>query len=100
MGKKSSTLQSLLFVPMRRQELAQSMARGLGSQGIHVAHPIINGAIDTAFTRDSFPQLYQLKDQDDILNPEHIAYTYWQIHCQSHDCWVHELDLRPRSETF
>ena len=80
--------------------LAQSMARELGPQGIHVAHPIIDGAIDTAFIRDTFPQLYQLKEQDGILNPEHIAETYWQIHCQPRDCWVHELDLRPWSETF
>ncbi|MBU2157977.1 MAG: SDR family oxidoreductase [Gammaproteobacteria bacterium] len=80
--------------------LAQSMARELGPQGIHIAHPIIDGAIDTAFIRDTFPQLYQLKEQDGILNPEHIAETYWQIHCQPRDCWVHELDLRPWSETF
>ncbi len=80
--------------------LAQSMARELGPKGIHVAHPIIDGAIDTAFIRDTFPQLYQLKEQDGILNPEHIADTYWQIHCQPRDCWVHELDLRPWSETF
>lgn len=80
--------------------LAQSMARELGPKGIHVAHPIIDGAIDTAFIRETFPQLYQLKDQDGILDPEHIADTYWQIHCQPRDCWVHELDLRPWSETF
>jgi len=80
--------------------LAQSMARELGHKGIHVAHPIIDGAIDTAFIRDTFPQLYQLKEQGGILNPEHIADTYWQIHCQPRDCWVHELDLRPWSETF
>ncbi|KFX71336.1 short-chain dehydrogenase [Pseudomonas taeanensis MS-3] len=80
--------------------LAQSMARELGPQGIHVAHPIIDGAIDTAFIRETFPELYQRKEQDGILNPEHIAETYWQIHCQPRDCWVHELDLRPWTETF
>lgn len=80
--------------------LAQSMARELGPQGIHVAHPIIDGAIDTAFIRELFPERYQLKDQDGILDPEHIAETYWQIHCQPRDCWTHELDLRPWSETF
>ena len=41
--------------------LAQSMARELGPQGIHVAHPIIDGAIDTAFIRDNFPERYALK---------------------------------------
>ena len=79
---------------------AQSMARELGPQGIHVAHPIIDGAIDTAFIRDNFPEMYQRKEQDGILNPAHIADTYWQIHCQPRDCWAHEMDLRPWLETF
>lgn len=80
--------------------LAQSMARELGPQGIHVAHPIIDGAIDTAFIRDTFPERYALKDQAGILDPEHIAEQYWQLHCQPRDCWTHELDLRPWMETF
>ncbi|GEN24934.1 short-chain dehydrogenase [Halomonas cupida] len=80
--------------------LAQSMARELGPQGIHVAHPIIDGAIDTDFIRDNFPERYALKDQDGILNPEHIAEQYWQLHCQPRDSWTHELDLRPWLETF
>lgn len=80
--------------------LAQSMARELGPKGIHVAHPIIDGAIDTAFIRDNFPSRYALKEQDGILNPEHIAEAYWQLHVQPRDAWTHELDLRPWMETF
>ncbi|MBP3944726.1 SDR family oxidoreductase [Psychrobacter sp. K31L] len=80
--------------------LAQSMARELGPTGIHVAHTIIDGIIDTAFIRDNFPERYALKDEDGILNPEHIAEQYWQLHCQPKDCWTHELDLRPWLETF
>jgi len=80
--------------------LAQSMARELGPKGIHVAHPIIDGAIDTDFIRDNFPDMYARKEQDGILNPEHIAEQYWQIHCQPRDAWTHELDLRPWVETF
>lgn len=80
--------------------LAQSMARELGPQGIHVAHPIIDGAIDTAFIRDNFPERYALKDEDGILDPEHIAEQYWQLHCQPRSAWTHELDLRPWLETF
>jgi short-subunit dehydrogenase len=79
--------------------LAQSLARELGPKGIHVAHPIIDGAIDTAFIRDNFPARYALKDQDGILNPDHIAEAYWQLHAQPHDAWTHELDLRPWMET-
>lgn len=80
--------------------LAQSMARELGPQGIHVAHSIIDGAIDTDFIRDNFPDAYALKDQGGILNPEHIAEQYWQLHRQPRDCWTQELDLRPWTETF
>ncbi|KAF0802628.1 short-chain dehydrogenase/reductase SDR [Alcanivorax xiamenensis] len=80
--------------------LAQSMARELGPEGIHVAHSIIDGAIDTAFIRDNFPQRYALKDQDGILDPEHIADAYWMLHQQPRDTWTHELDLRPWMETF
>jgi NAD(P)-dependent dehydrogenase (short-subunit alcohol dehydrogenase family) len=80
--------------------LAQSMARELGPRGIHVAHSIIDGAIDTAFIRDNFPQRYALKAQDGILNPEHIADAYWMLHAQPRDAWTHELDLRPYMEKF
>lgn len=80
--------------------LAQSMARELGPQGIHVAHSIIDGAIDTDFIRENFPDRYALKDQDGILNPDHIAEQYLQLHHQPRDAWTHELDLRPWMETF
>ena len=80
--------------------LAQSMARELGPRNIHVAHVVVDGAIDTAFIRDNFPQRYALKDQDGILNPDHIADSYWMLHSQPRDAWTHELDLRPYMEKF
>jgi NAD(P)-dependent dehydrogenase (short-subunit alcohol dehydrogenase family) len=80
--------------------LAQSMARELGPHGIHVAHVIIDGAIDTAFIRDNFPERYALKERDGILNPDHIAEAYWMLHSQPRDVWTHELDLRPWIEKF
>lgn len=85
---------------MALRALAQSMARELGPQGIHVAHTLIDGAIDTEFIRTLFPQTYALKDQDGILNPEHIAENYWMLHTQPRDAWTHEMDLRPWMETF
>jgi NAD(P)-dependent dehydrogenase (short-subunit alcohol dehydrogenase family) len=78
--------------------LAQSMARELGPQGVHVAHTIIDGAIDTEWIAKNFPQRHALKDQDGILNPEHIADAYWMLHSQPRDAWTHELDLRPWME--
>jgi NAD(P)-dependent dehydrogenase (short-subunit alcohol dehydrogenase family) len=80
--------------------LAQSMARELGPRGIHVAHVVVDGAIDTAFIRDNFPDRYAMKDQDGIVNPGHIADTYWMLHRQPRDAWTHELDLRPYMEKF
>jgi short-subunit dehydrogenase len=85
---------------MALRALAQSMARELGPMGVHVAHPIIDGAIDTEFIRTQFPQRYALKDQDGIVNPEHIADAYWMLHNQPRDAWTHELDLRPYMEKF
>jgi NAD(P)-dependent dehydrogenase (short-subunit alcohol dehydrogenase family) len=80
--------------------LAQSMARELGPRGIHVAHVVVDGAIDTAFIRENFPERYALKEKDGILAPEHIADTYWMLHRQPRDAWTHELDLRPWMENF
>lgn len=80
--------------------LAQSMARELWPKGIHVAHPIVDGAIDTDFIRNSFPERYATKDQDGIVNPEHIAEIYWQLHTQPRDAWTHETEIRPWMESW
>ncbi|WP_432260945.1 SDR family oxidoreductase [Cupriavidus sp. TMH.W2] len=80
--------------------LAQSMARELGPHNIHVAHVVVDGAIDTAFIRDTFPERYALKEQDGILNPDHIAENYWHLHQQPRDAWTFELDLRPYMERW
>lgn len=80
--------------------LAQSMARELGPKNIHVAHVVVDGAIDTDFIRSNFPDRYALKDQAGILNPEHIAENYWYLHQQPRDAWTHELDLRPWMERW
>ncbi len=78
--------------------LAQSMARELWPKGIHVAHPVIDGAIDTEFIRSNFPERYEMKAQQGILSPDSIAEAYWQIHMQPRDAWTHETELRPWME--
>ncbi len=80
--------------------LAQSMARELAPSNIHVAHVVIDGAIDTAFIRDNFPDRYALKEQDGIIDPDHIAESYWQLHVQPRDAWAFEMDLRPWIEKW
>lgn len=80
--------------------LAQSMARELGPKGIHVAQIIVDGAIDTEFIRENFPQRYALKQQQGIVDPEAIAESYWQLHLQPRNAWTHEMDLRPWIEPW
>jgi NAD(P)-dependent dehydrogenase (short-subunit alcohol dehydrogenase family) len=80
--------------------LAQSMARELGPRGIHVAHVVVDGAIDTEFIKTVMPQAYAKKDQGGILDPEHIAESYWYLHTQPRDAWTFELDLRPWIEKW
>ncbi len=80
--------------------LSQSMARELGPQGIHVAHTVIDGAIDTPWIAENFPERHALKDRDGILNPDDIAEAYWQLHRQPRSAWTQELDLRPWMEPF
>ena len=80
--------------------VAQSMARELGPEGIHVAPVVIDGAIDTAWIRENFPDRAALKSRDGILDPEAIAENYWLLHRQPRSAWTHELDLRPWTESW
>jgi NAD(P)-dependent dehydrogenase (short-subunit alcohol dehydrogenase family) len=80
--------------------LAQSMARELGPKGIHIAHTIIDGAIDTEFIKGRHPDFDNAKAQDLILNPDAIAANYVMLHKQPKSAWTHELDLRPWGEKW
>jgi NAD(P)-dependent dehydrogenase (short-subunit alcohol dehydrogenase family) len=80
--------------------LAQSMAKELGPAGVHVAHVVIDGAIDTPWIRENFPERAALKPQDGILDPDAIAEMYWMLHRQPRSAWTHELDLRPWMEAW
>jgi NAD(P)-dependent dehydrogenase (short-subunit alcohol dehydrogenase family) len=76
--------------------LAQSVAREFGPRGIHAAHVIIDGQIDTARVRSMMPG----RDAASMLAPDAIAESYWQLHVQHPSAWTQELDLRPASEKF
>jgi len=79
--------------------LAQSMGRELMPQNIHVAHVVIDGAIDTEWIKSNFPERYNA-GPDAILDPDHIAEAYWQLHRQPRSAWTFEMDLRPWKETW
>lgn len=80
--------------------LAQSMARELQPKGLHVAHIVIDGGIDTARGRATYPERFKGRPADAFLAPEAIAETYWQLHQQQKSAWSHEIDLRPWIEKF
>lgn len=75
--------------------LAQSLARELAPQGVHVAHFIIDGGIRSAIRRegnDAAP--------DSLLDPDAIAETYWHVATQPRSAWTWEVELRPWVEKF
>ena len=76
--------------------LAQSMARELGPKGVHVAHIIIDGQIDS----ESYRDLAADRAEDALLSPDAIAETFYQLHVQQRSAWTFELDLRPWVERF
>lgn len=80
--------------------LAQSMARELGPKGIHVAHSIIDGMIDSNFIREMVPDVDDRRERQAILNPDHIAQAYVNLHKQPRTAWTFELDMRPYCETW
>lgn len=76
--------------------LSQSMAREFGPRGIHVAHVVIDGQIDTERVRGMSPD----RDSSTMLSPDAIAEEYWKLHTQNPTTWTLELDLRPAVESF
>ena len=84
-----------------KRSLAQSMARELGPKGIHVAHVVIDGAIDTPWIKELFKDYYKEKKAiDGLMNPKDIAENYLWIHKQPRNAWTHEIDLRPWVEKW
>ena len=82
------------------RQLAQSLAREMGPQGIHVAHVVVDGMIDGTFARSIAPDIQTLLDEDAILKPDEIAKTYVWLHNQQRSAWTFELDLRPWKENW
>lgn len=75
--------------------LTQSLAREYGPKGIHVAHVILDGIVDTEASRD----LHGM-DPAQMMKPEDIAQVYLDLANQPKSTWTHELDLRPLGEAF
>lgn len=82
------------------RQLAQSLAREMGPQGLHIAHVVVDGMIDGTFARSIAPDIQTLLDEDAILKPDEIAKNYVWLHNQQRSAWTFELDLRPWKENW
>lgn len=90
-----------------RRLLCQSLNAEFASQGIHIAHVIIDGAVDAPDTLgkmlgpERFQALREAKGQshDGLLLPAEIADTFWHIANQHRSAWTFEADLRAHSDT-
>ena len=84
--------------------LAQSLARELGPEGIHVAHLVIDAGVDTAWVREMIEKRSGRSADElpegTLVDPDSIAAAYWYIHQQPPDAWTFELDLRPSIEKW
>ena len=74
--------------------LAQSMARELSPQGIHIAHFVIDGGIRSKARTEPAER------PDSMLDPDEIAFSYWNVLQQPRSAWTWELELRPWVEKF
>jgi NAD(P)-dependent dehydrogenase (short-subunit alcohol dehydrogenase family) len=80
--------------------LAQSMARELGPKGIHVGHVVIDGPIDTQSTRELFPDWFESRPEDGVMQPDELAEIYWNLHTQPRSAWTFETDVRSYMEPW
>ena len=80
--------------------LAQSMARELGPENIHVAHVIIDAAVDTRWINDNVPEAAALKLKDGIVAPADLARNYGILYEQPRNAWTFEMDIRPWIERW
>jgi NAD(P)-dependent dehydrogenase (short-subunit alcohol dehydrogenase family) len=86
------------FAPTKAAQriLAQSMARTLGPQGVHVAYFVIDAVIDVPWTRASFSD----KPDDFFIKPAAIAETLWHVAHQDRSAWSFDVELRPFGEPW
>lgn len=76
--------------------MAESIARELGPEGIHVAHVVIDGQILTPNAKERYGD----RPDESFLDPDEIADNYWHLVEQDRSAWTLELDLRPHVEEF
>lgn len=83
-----------------RRMLCQTLNAEFAPQGVHVAHVVVDGAVDAPDTLgkllgDKFEAFKAAKGADGVIDPAALAETYWHLAHQPRNCWSHEVDVRP-----
>jgi NAD(P)-dependent dehydrogenase (short-subunit alcohol dehydrogenase family) len=87
-----------------RRMLCQTLNAEFGPQGIHVAHIVVDGAVNSPDTLgkllgDKFETFKKMKGEEGVIDPAVLAETYWHLAQQPKNCWTHEVDARPWTDT-
>lgn len=87
-----------------RRMLCQTLNAEFAPKGIHVAHVIVDGPVDAPDTLgkllgDRFDAFKQGKGENGVIDPAALAETYWHLAHQPRNCWSHEVDVRPWTDT-
>ena len=83
-----------------RRMLCQTLNAEFGPQGIHIAHIVVDGAVDAPDTLgkllgEKFEAFKAMKGEEGVIDPASLAETYWHLAQQPKNCWTHEIDARP-----
>lgn len=83
-----------------RRMLCQTLNAEFGPQGIHIAHIVVDGAVNSPDTLgkllgDKFDAYKASKGEEGVIEPSALAETYWNLAQQPRNCWTHEIDIRP-----
>ena len=86
-----------------RRMLCQSLNAQYGPQGVHIAHILIDGPVDSPDTLgkllgDKYQEYKDVRGKDGVIDPAALAETYWHVAQQPANAWTHELDLRPHND--
>jgi NAD(P)-dependent dehydrogenase (short-subunit alcohol dehydrogenase family) len=94
--KANAQMSSFASAKWALRALSTSIAKEFAPQGVHVAHAIIDGVIDTPMTKE------WLKDAppEGKIAANDIAETYWNLHTQGKRCFTNEIDIRPMLEKW
>ncbi|KAL9061295.1 MAG: hypothetical protein Q9162_000169 [Coniocarpon cinnabarinum] len=94
--KSNAMMSSFSTGKFALRALSNSLGKEFGPKGVHVAHAVIDGGIDSPRMR----QMIQTSDPDALIHPDGIADAYWHLHTQPRSAFSNEIDIRPYCEKW